>query len=128
MSRRCLPIPGHEPDLAVEAAIRVLSDPSTWGQHHELTGPRQVSWPEALQVLSEELGETVTFRTTDAYGLVQRLVKAGTAPGVAQLLVTREWSIMAGENERITTTVRDLTGHEPRTVEQFLHDNRDAFR
>ena len=49
-----------------DAVVRVLADPSTWGLHHDLTGPRQVSWPEALQVLSAELGETVTFRTTGA--------------------------------------------------------------
>ena len=115
------------PADTVEVAIRVLSDPSTWGQHHELTGPRPVSWPEALEVLSKEIGETVTFRTTDAFGLLQRLVKAGVAPGMAQLLITREWAIMAGENERTTTTVRDLTGHEPRTLEEFLQDNRDSF-
>jgi hypothetical protein len=35
---------------------------------------------------------------------------------------------MAGENERVTTTVRDLTGHEPRTIEEFLHENRELFR
>ena len=116
------------PGDTVEVAVRVLGDPSTWGQHHELTGPRQVSWPEALQVLSEELGETVTFRTTDAFGLLQRLVTAGVAPGVAELLITREWAIMAGENERTTTTVRDLTGHEPRSLEEFVHESRDSFR
>lgn len=116
------------PGDTVEVAVRVLGDPSTWGQHHELTGPRQVTWPEALQVLSEELGETVTFRTTDAFGLLQRLVTAGVAPGVAELLITREWAIMAGENERTTTTVRDLTGHEPRSLEEFVHESRDSFR
>lgn len=111
-----------------DVIVRVLGDPATWGQHHELTGPRQVSWPEALEVLSAELGETVTFRTADAFGLVQRLVKAGFPAGMAELLVTREWAIMAGENERTTTTVRDLTGREPRTIEEFLHENRDSFR
>jgi hypothetical protein len=35
---------------------------------------------------------------------------------------------MAGENERATTTVRDLTGHQPRTIEEFLHENRELFR
>jgi hypothetical protein len=35
---------------------------------------------------------------------------------------------MAGENERVTSAVRALTGHEPRTIEQFLHENRDLFR
>ena len=69
--------------------------------------------PEALQVLSGELGETVTFRTTGAFELVRQLTGAGVPAGQAELLVTREWAIMAGENERVTTTVRDLTGHEP---------------
>jgi hypothetical protein len=36
--------------------------------------------------------------------------------------------MLAGENERITGTTRDLTGQEPGTVEQFVHEARDAFR
>ena len=116
------------PADAADVAVRVLADPSTWGQHHELTGPQLFSWPEALQLLSAELGETVSFRTTDAYGLLRRLVQAGVKPGMAELLITREWAIMAGENERITSTVRDLTGQDPRTVEQFVRESRDAFR
>jgi NAD(P)H dehydrogenase (quinone) len=111
-----------------DAVVRVLADSSTWGRHHELTGPRQVSWPEALEVLSAELGQAVTFRTAGAFDLVRRLTEAGVAPGQAELLVTREWAIMAGENERVTSTVRELTGHEPRTIENFFHENRDLFR
>jgi NAD(P)H dehydrogenase (quinone) len=117
-----------DPRDVADAAVRVLSDPSTWGQHHDLTGPRQVSWPEALEVLSGELGEPVTFRTTGPFELVRRLTSAGVPAGQAELLVTREWAIMAGENERVTTAVRDLTGHEPRTIEDFLHENRELFR
>jgi NAD(P)H dehydrogenase (quinone) len=110
-----------------DAAVRILGDPSAWGQHHDLTGPRQVSWPEAMAVLSAELGQTVTFSTMGAFDLVQRLTKAGVAPGMAELLVTREWAIIAGENERVTPAVRDLTGHEPRTIEDFFHENRALF-
>jgi len=112
----------------VDVAVRILEDPSAWGQHHDLTGPRQVTWPEAVQVLSAELAETVTFRTVGAFELVRRLVTAGVPAGQAELLVTREWAIIAGENERTTTTVRDLTGHEPRPIEDFLHENRDLLR
>lgn len=110
-----------------DVAVRVLTDPSTWGQHHELTGPLQVSWPEALQVLSAELGETVTFRTVSPLELIQRLTRAGVSPGQAELLVTREWAIAAGENERTTSTVGELTGHPPRTIEQFFQENREQF-
>jgi NAD(P)H dehydrogenase (quinone) len=110
-----------------DAAVRVLTEPSTWGQHHDLTGPRQVSWPEALQVLSTELGEAVTFRTTSAFELIQRLTQAKVPAGQAELLVTREWAILAGENERTTDTVRKLTGHEPRAIEEFFRENRESF-
>lgn len=110
-----------------DAVVRILTGPPAWGQHHDLTGPRQVSWPEVMQVLSAELGATVTFRTTTALELIQRLTRAGVAPGQAELLVTREWAIMAGENERVTPQARDLIGHEPRTIEDFFHENRALF-
>jgi len=56
-----------------------------------------------------------------------RLTEAGVAPGPAELLITREWAIRAGENERLTATFRELTGHAPGTVAEFLHDNRQQF-
>jgi len=46
---------------AAEAGLRVLTDPALWGAHHDLTGPVPLSWPEALELLSAELGEPVTF-------------------------------------------------------------------
>ncbi|MGI8447300.1 MAG: hypothetical protein ACR2MP_09000 [Streptosporangiaceae bacterium] len=45
----------------------------------------------------------MTFRTTGAFELVRRFTGAGVPAGQAELLVTREWAIMAGENERVTT-------------------------
>jgi NAD(P)H dehydrogenase (quinone) len=48
---------------AAEAGLRVLTDPTLWGARHDLdrTGPRVM--PEALELLSAELGEPVTFRS-----------------------------------------------------------------
>src|SRR6266704_5143272 len=53
---------------AGEAGLRVLTDPALWGAHHDLTGPVPMSWPEALELLSAELGEPVTFRVTAVAG------------------------------------------------------------
>jgi NAD(P)H dehydrogenase (quinone) len=113
---------------AAEAAVRVITDPATWGTHHDLTGPRLFSWPEAMRVLSGEVGEKVTFVTTTEHDYLSRLTGQGIPPDTAELLISREWAILAGENERITTGVQDLTGHPPRTLEDFLHENRDLFR
>ena len=48
--------------------------------------------------------------------------------GATELLITREWALLAGENERVTTTFPDLAGRSPRTVADFLHENRQIFR
>lgn len=112
---------------AADAAVRVLTDPAMWGAHHDLTGPEPMSWPEVMELLSAELGERVTFQTVPDRVLVERLVEAGFAPGMTELLVAREWAIQAGENDRTTTGVQELTGHQPRTVANFLTENRNLF-
>jgi NAD(P)H dehydrogenase (quinone) len=110
-----------------DVAVKVLGDPVAWGKHYELTGPRLVSWPEVVQLLSDELGRHVEFRTSTERDLVQRLTTQGIPPGQAELLVAREWALLAGENEHLTDTVHTLLGTSPRTVEAFLHEHRDDF-
>jgi hypothetical protein len=56
------------------------------------------------------------------------MIDAGVPPDKAELLVTREWAILSGENERTTETIGDLLGRPPRTVETFLRDYIDDFR
>jgi uncharacterized protein YbjT (DUF2867 family) len=46
---------------------------------------------------------------------------------LAQLLVTREWAILAGENDYTTGTFEQITGRPPRPVAEFLHEHRAAF-
>lgn len=111
-----------------EAAVRVLTDPATWGGHYDLTGPSLLSWPGAMRLLSAELGEEVTFVTTTERELLDRLTSRGVPPAEAELLIAREWALRAGENDRVTPAVADLTGHAPRSVEAFLHENRELFR
>jgi NAD(P)H dehydrogenase (quinone) len=112
---------------AAEAGLRVLTDPTLWGAHHDLTGPARVSWPEALELLSAELGEPVTFRVAAERHFLKGLIDAGVPAGRAELLVTREWAILAGENDYTTDTFQQITGRSPRPVAEFLHEYREEF-
>jgi uncharacterized protein YbjT (DUF2867 family) len=112
---------------AAEAGLRVLTDPALWGAHHDLTGPVPLSWPEALGLLSAELGEPVTFRVADERQFLDRLTGAGVPAGTAELLITREWAILAGENDYTTSTFGQITGRPPRPVAEFLHQYRAEF-
>jgi NAD(P)H dehydrogenase (quinone) len=110
-----------------EAGLRVLTEPALWGAHHELTGPVPLSWPEALELLSAELGEPVTFRVAAERHLLDRLTGAGISAGTAELLITREWAILAGENDYTTGTFQQITGRPPRPVADFLPEYRAEF-
>jgi uncharacterized protein YbjT (DUF2867 family) len=110
-----------------EAGVRVLTEPALWGAHHDLTGPAPMSWPEALELLSAELGEPVTFRVAAERDFLERLTVAGVPAGTVELLITREWAILAGENEHTTGTFEQITGRPPRPVAEFLHEHRAAF-
>jgi len=112
---------------AAEAGLRVLTDSALWGTHHDLTGPVLMSWPEALEILSVQLGERVDFRVTDERQFLDRLIANGVPAGTAQLLIAREWSILAGENDYTTETFQQITGHPPRPLAEFLHEHRAEF-
>jgi uncharacterized protein YbjT (DUF2867 family) len=112
---------------AAQAGLRVLTDPALWGAHHDLTGPVPMSWTELLELLSAELGEPVTFRVSAERQFLERLIGAGVPAWEAELLIAREWAILAGENDYTTDTFQQITGRPPRAVAEFLHEYRAEF-
>jgi NAD(P)H dehydrogenase (quinone) len=111
-----------------DAGLRVLTDPTLWAAHHALTGPVSLSWPEALELLSAELGEPVTFHVATEREFLEYLTGRSLPAAEAELLLTREWATLAGENDYTTSTFEQITGRPPRPVAEFLHDHRAEFK
>jgi NAD(P)H dehydrogenase (quinone) len=112
---------------AAAAGVRVVTDTTLWGTHHDLTGPVSMSWPEALELLSAETGEPVSFRVATERQVLDRLIGAGLPAGEVELLIAREWAILAGENDYTTDTLERITGRPPRPLTEFLHEHRAEF-
>jgi hypothetical protein len=75
----------------------------------------------ALELLSAELGEPVTLPAAGERQFLQRLTGAGVPAGEAELLITREWAILAGENDYATSAFQQITGRPARPLAEFLH-------
>ena len=73
------------------------------------------------------VGSEITFRVAEERQFRERLVGAGVSAGTAELLITREWAILAGENDYTTDTFQQITGRPPRPVTEFLRDYRAEF-
>src|SRR5579859_3962298 len=52
---------------------------------------------------------------------------AGLCRASCSLLITREWAILADENDYTTATFQQITGRPPRPVAEFLHQYRAEF-
>jgi NAD(P)H dehydrogenase (quinone) len=48
-------------------------------------------------------------------------------PETLELLIAREWAILAGENDYTTDTFQQITGRPPRPLSEFLHEHRAQF-
>ena len=69
----------------------------------------------------------MTFHAVADRPFLERLTGAGIPAGTAELLITREWAILGGENDYTTDTFQRITDRPPRAVAEFLHDYRAAF-
>jgi NAD(P)H dehydrogenase (quinone) len=111
----------------VDAAIAVLTDPSKRGRRLILTGPVALTWPEVAARLSQVLGRQIRY---DAVSIEERraqLEVGGLAPWRVELLLGLDEINRFNLYATPTDTVQQLTGHSPRTVDEYIERNREAF-
>jgi NAD(P)H dehydrogenase (quinone) len=111
----------------VDAAIAVLTDPSKRGRRLVLTGPVALTWPEVAARLSQVLGRQIRY---DAVSIKERraqLEVGGLAPWRVELLLGLDEINRFNLYATPTDTVQQLTGHSPRTVDEYIERNREAF-
>lgn len=113
-------------DLA-EATALILRDPALHGRTYDLSGPDAYTFPEIAELLSRILGHRVTYVPVSPEDRRSALLATGISEWFAELLLTLETSIEAGQLGTRTATLRELLGHQPRTVEEFLIENAARF-
>ncbi|CAL9658078.1 NAD(P)H azoreductase [Streptomyces sp. enrichment culture] len=104
-------------DIAA-VAVHALTDERVPGTDLVLTGPRALSHDEVAAVLTEVTGRPVTHRRLTYEEQRDRLAPL-TTPGFAALLAGMDRAIAEGAEDRVTDTVRRVTGrppHDLRTV------------
>lgn len=107
-------------DLA-DAAAAVLTQPGRHGSRiYELTGPRPVTFAEAVALISRASGRTIGYRQLSAVDYAATLVKDGLsepeADQVAEMFVMLNRGLIASTTGDLAT----LLDHEPRRFEDYV--------
>ncbi|HTF53315.1 MAG TPA: NAD(P)H-binding protein [Pseudonocardia sp.] len=112
-------------DIAAVAA-RALLDRVPHNTAHVITGPEALSYADAAAIITESSGRTVRHRPVSTAELTARLIAAGIPAEFAEILAGLDADIRRGAEDRVTSTVRSVTGRPPRSFAEFVTAHQDA--
>jgi uncharacterized protein YbjT (DUF2867 family) len=113
-------------DIAA-VAVRALLDTASHKTEHVITGPETLNYAEAAAIISDFTGLNLSHRSVSTADLVTRFVAAGIPAAFAAFLAGLDESIRHGAEDRVTSTVRTVTGRPARAFAEFVQANRGAF-
>jgi uncharacterized protein YbjT (DUF2867 family) len=117
--------PIDESDIAA-VAVRVLSEEGHNGMEYVLTGPQSLSQYEQISTIGSVIGRLLRIEEIPA-GEARSIGLAGMPAGVVNMLVNA-WAAAIGQPAFVTSTVREVTGRDARTFQDWVTANAAEFR
>lgn len=116
-------------DVAASAAA-LLGDPEVRavGDDFLLTGPEGLSYGDTAAAITAHTGRRIRVRRIEPDEQAAAYRAAGLPAEFAAALATVEDRIRRGREDRVSTTVLDLTGRPPRTFARFVSEHADEWR
>lgn len=97
------------------------------GKSYRITGPQSLTHAEMAAQLSESVGRNIRFVDVPPAAMRDSLLKIGFPSWQADGLLEEYAAWSQSEAAEITSDVRDATGQEAGTFEQFARDFASAF-
>jgi NAD(P)H dehydrogenase (quinone) len=107
-------------DLADVATNVVRSAEKHAGMTYDLTGPEALSLADVAAILSRSTGRSIRYHDETVEEAYASRAPYGAPQWQLDAWVSTYTAAAAGELARVTTTVRELTGHEATSLEALL--------
>jgi len=111
----------------VESAVATLTGGGHEGKTYELTGPASISFHDVAAGLSKVLGKKVTYVDVPVEAGTGAMVQMGIPQWMADAYGELFVNFSQNGADRVTDNVKLLTGHPPRSFEQFVRDFAQVF-
>ena len=97
------------------------------GRIYDVTGPEALGADELAALFGELGGRKVVPVAVDDRTLVAGMVRSGLPDDMAELVASFGVAFREGFFETVSTSVRDLTGREPRALRKVLEQHADRL-
>jgi uncharacterized protein YbjT (DUF2867 family) len=109
-------------DIAAVAAATLLDPAAHAGRAYDITGPEALTHTQVVERIAAATGREVRYVDADRAAWVAGATDAGLPADYAEVLAGLFDLIRDGHGSRPTSTVREVTGREPRSLEDFVAD------
>ncbi|MEY9857981.1 uncharacterized protein YbjT (DUF2867 family) [Catenulispora sp. GAS73] len=113
-------------DIAEVAAVALTEDGHA-GQILTITGPESLTHQQALDILGEAAGRTLTYRAVPP----RQAEESSRAAGASERTIVAQRGLFQvirdGGNAPVTDVVQRLTGHAPRSLARYAAEHADTW-
>lgn len=113
----------------MDAAVAVLTSEAGKFERKSfvLTGPASVGFADVARTLSKVIGKDVKYVAVPHEAAKQGMVSMGIPEWIADGYAELSAGFARGFADRTTDNAQTLTGHAPRSFEQFARDFKAAW-
>ena len=119
-------------DDVADAAVAVLLGEGDHGEYdgrtYDVTGPETLTFHDVAEELSRVTGRPVTYHPETLEEAYASRAGYGAPDWEIEGWVTSYAAVAAGEMDVTSDAVRDLAGHEPMSLADFLRHNPESYR
>jgi NAD(P)H dehydrogenase (quinone) len=112
-------------DIADAVAV-VLTEPSHEGRAYDLTGPEAFTLAEAAEEMSRASGRRIEFQDETLEEARASRSIFGAPDWEVEAWISSYVAIANGELEHVSQDVERLTGHPPKSLQEYLAESRGA--
>jgi uncharacterized protein YbjT (DUF2867 family) len=114
-----VPTPFVDADDIADVAVAALTEPGHSGRLHELTGPRALTFEEAVGEIARAAGRDVRYVPITVEEFADAATEGGVAADVVELLRYLFSEVVVEENAGVTDGVREALGRAPRDFADY---------
>jgi uncharacterized protein YbjT (DUF2867 family) len=114
-------------DDAADVIVELLTDTGRDGAGYDLTGPEALSLAEIAAKLTEVSGREVRYEEETVEEAWASRRPTGAPDWEIEGWVSTYLAIAAGEVGKVTDTVREVAGHPPQGLDEFLAEHPGSY-
>ena len=120
------PEPFVDVDDIADVAVAALTEDGHAGQIYELTGPRLLTFAEAVDEIAQASGRTIRYIQIPPEAFAAGVAEAGLPEDILWLLNYLFATVLDGRNAYLADGVRRALSREPRDFAEFARQTAAA--